>query len=234
MALIGELPVGDVGLPHLVWQVGLEADQAAAGSLLWLGPDQSLSSEDPPDRRDGRRRQPIGLPGQVEGDCLCSAVVAFPRELVAQPHDRPDGLWRGLVLASQGAPRARLQRLSASVSVAGQQLVDPAAMHPMSCCQLADRPPFQHVRLDEIPRHLHRKTPSRWCLLCPDTSVDYQLQPHTPLSVIVVSQDIPDVCREISPPISRNHTPSPPLSWAWAAALAPRGGLRRCAARTRP
>jgi hypothetical protein len=43
MNAIGELPVRDVGLPHLVRQLRAEADQAAAGLLLWLGDDQALS-----------------------------------------------------------------------------------------------------------------------------------------------------------------------------------------------
>ena len=76
-----------------------------------------------------------------------------------------------------------LQGLVAAGPVASDQLVDPAAMDPMSRRQLANGPALQHMRLDEIPRHIHRKTPSRRCLLCPDTSVAYVLKPHTPPSV---------------------------------------------------
>jgi hypothetical protein len=47
---VGELPVRDVGLPCLIREVCFEADQAAAGSLLWFWDDQASASEDPPDR----------------------------------------------------------------------------------------------------------------------------------------------------------------------------------------
>jgi hypothetical protein len=53
----------------------------------------------------------------------------------------------------------------------------------MSRCQLADRATLQQMRLDQIPRPLHRKTPSRWCLPCPDTCVADVVEPHTALSV---------------------------------------------------
>ena len=55
---VGELPVGDVGLPQLVRQLRFEADQGAAGPLLRLGNDQPFAPQDPPDRPRRGNRQP--------------------------------------------------------------------------------------------------------------------------------------------------------------------------------
>ena len=68
-------PVGDVGLPHLVRQLGLEADQAAAGPLLRLCEDEALSSENAPDRREGGNVFP--LLGEVVGDRCRRGIVAL-------------------------------------------------------------------------------------------------------------------------------------------------------------
>ena len=48
-AAVGELPGGSVALPSLVWQLGLEADEGGAGTLMRLRSDQALALEDPPD-----------------------------------------------------------------------------------------------------------------------------------------------------------------------------------------
>ena len=39
---VGEVPVGNVALPHLVRKRGLEADEEGLGALLRLGRDQYL------------------------------------------------------------------------------------------------------------------------------------------------------------------------------------------------
>jgi hypothetical protein len=77
----GELPVRDVGLPCLVWQVRLEANQRAAGSLLWLRHDQSLALEDPPDRRSGRHI--LDAAGEVVRDRRRAGVMAVRLQLAA-------------------------------------------------------------------------------------------------------------------------------------------------------
>jgi len=50
---IGELPVGEVALPHFVGQIGLEAKERALGALLRLRSDLSVALEDAPDGGDG-------------------------------------------------------------------------------------------------------------------------------------------------------------------------------------
>jgi hypothetical protein len=92
-----ESPVRDIGLPRLVRQVRFEADQRAAGSLLWLGHDQSLSFEDSPDRCRGRRF--LDAFGEVVGDRRCPAIMALVCELVAQRDDLQHYRLRGSVAA---------------------------------------------------------------------------------------------------------------------------------------
>src|ERR1035437_3280438 len=80
-------------------------------------------------------------------------------------------------------PRARSEPCLTLSPVASQQLVEPAAVHPVVPGQLSDRTPFQKVRLYQIPPQLHRKTLQPRCLLCLDTCVSpgvaYLLNSHT-------------------------------------------------------
>jgi hypothetical protein len=39
------------------------------------------------------------------------------------------------------------------------------------------------MRLDQIPRLVHRRAPFIRCLLCPDTGVAYVLKPDTTLAI---------------------------------------------------
>ena len=41
-------PVGRVGLPHLIGQLGLEANPGGLGALVWLRLNQPMGLEDPP------------------------------------------------------------------------------------------------------------------------------------------------------------------------------------------
>jgi hypothetical protein len=52
-------------------------------------------------------------------------------------------------------------------------------MHAVRSWQLANRAPLPHMRLDQVPRLVHEKTPSRRCLLCPGTCVAYVVGSHT-------------------------------------------------------
>jgi hypothetical protein len=158
--VVRQAPVRDVGLPHLIRQVRLEADQAAGRPLLWLRDDQTLPPQDSPDRRDRWHHVPLDLSGEMMRDRVRTGIVAFPSEPLAQRDDRPHDLIRRGVPAGLRSSGTGLQSLVAVFSVAGQQLIDPAAVHPMRCRQLADRPPLQHMSLDQKPRHPHRRPPS--------------------------------------------------------------------------
>ena len=72
---IGELPMGDVGLPHLVGHLGLEPYERAPWSLLGLGCDEAPAAEDSPDRGD--RRGGAVAPLQVEADGVGARVESF-------------------------------------------------------------------------------------------------------------------------------------------------------------
>ena len=58
---VGERPVGGVGLPALVGQLGLEPPPRALGPLVGLGGDEPPAGQHPPDRRD-RRHRPAAAP----------------------------------------------------------------------------------------------------------------------------------------------------------------------------
>jgi hypothetical protein len=133
----GQAPGGDVRLPQLVGQLGAEADQRRARALVRLWDYQPLTPENAPDARE--RWDVLPIDGEVLGDRRRPGIVAESLQLAAQLDDRSHGLRRGFVWAAARAPRARLKRLQATLPVAGQQLVDPAAMNPMSGRQLGNR-----------------------------------------------------------------------------------------------
>src|SRR5882762_7561136 len=120
----------------------------------------------------------MGL-GEVVADRLSAGVVAHRLELSTELDDPIDDFGRRLLRTRARSSRARLKRLVSASPEAGQELVDPAAMHPVRSRQLANRTSLQHMRLDQTPGLVHRKTPSRWCLPCPDTCVAYVVAPHT-------------------------------------------------------
>ena len=85
VAAVGEVPVGGVGLPHLVGQLGLEADEGAAGPLLRLRNDQAVTREDAPD--GGHRGSAEAGDPQVVGDGGGTSIVAGVAQLLAEAND---------------------------------------------------------------------------------------------------------------------------------------------------
>ena len=63
---VGQAPVGEVGLPHLVWLGGGKPHIGASEPFAWLGGDQALVLQDPADRRCRRLPQAFAL--QMPGD----------------------------------------------------------------------------------------------------------------------------------------------------------------------
>jgi hypothetical protein len=89
---IGEVPFGGVGLPELVGQLGLEADEGGLGPLVRLGCDQAVALEDAPD--SGPRRWVGEAAGEVMEDGLRPSVEASRNQLLAELED---GIDDGLV-----------------------------------------------------------------------------------------------------------------------------------------
>src|SRR6266851_10524813 len=58
------------------------------------------------------------------------------------------------------AARPRDQPRLALGSVSREELVQPAAVHPVHPCELADRPTLAQMCLDEKPPGIHWETPS--------------------------------------------------------------------------
>ncbi len=95
----------------------MEADQAAGQPLLWLGDDQAVTAQDPPDRRD-RRHSAIELLGEMVRDRVRAGVVTFGLEPLAHPDDRLHDLLGRSVLAGSWASGAGLQCLIAALPIA--------------------------------------------------------------------------------------------------------------------
>src|SRR5215207_3056651 len=89
---VGQLPVGDVGLPAFVGLLGAKRSPRRPRPSLGLGADEAATRQDPPDRRDGRYRRPAaagwGLARQVSRDGFRARVQSLLRQLLAQPNDR--------------------------------------------------------------------------------------------------------------------------------------------------
>ena len=84
---VGELPMGEVGLPPFVGHGGLEPDERAPRSLLRLRSDEAPPAEDPPDRG---HRWDHGLRvalAQVVRDRVGTGIQSLVRQLLAQLDD---------------------------------------------------------------------------------------------------------------------------------------------------
>ncbi len=79
VAAVGEMPVRGVGLPELVGQLGLEADERRARSPLRLRRDEPVALQDAPDR--GHRGGTAALQAEVMRNGVWTAVVALHLEL---------------------------------------------------------------------------------------------------------------------------------------------------------
>src|SRR5689334_793196 len=88
LAGVGEVPFGGVGLPELVGQLRLEADEGSLGLFVRLRRDQALALEDAPDG-DSRRRL-VEAAGEVVEDGLWAGVQAGGGELGAEFEDGVD------------------------------------------------------------------------------------------------------------------------------------------------
>jgi hypothetical protein len=78
---VGELPVGEVGLPGLVRLLGLEADVGGLRLFARFGGDQVGSADDAVDRRSRHRQVAVVL--EVPGDGVGAGVEAVVGELAA-------------------------------------------------------------------------------------------------------------------------------------------------------
>ena len=82
---VGELPMGRVGLPHLIGQLGLEANPGGLRALVWLRLNQAVGLEDPPDGRP--RGGSSEAKPEVVGDGLGAGIEANVCKLAPQVDD---------------------------------------------------------------------------------------------------------------------------------------------------
>ena len=133
---VGQAPMGEVGLPQLVWGGGLEAVPRAARALARLRRHQPGGVEDAPDGRARRDAQP--LTPEVPGDGERTSVEATGGELGAQRDDTFADMVRCPAGAGPRAARARINGLEATVAVPAQEPVQVPAADPVLGCRRGD------------------------------------------------------------------------------------------------
>jgi hypothetical protein len=171
LAPVGEAPVGHVGLPDLVGDVGLEAVPGAARARAWLGRDEAGAHEDASDGRGRGGVEPF--PFEVPGDRHRPGIEALRAELGAQVED-PVTHGRGrptrVGLRSTGA---RLDRFEAALTVAAEQALEMLSTEPVLGCGGGDGQLLRDDLEDGHPVLRHATD----CRLCPDSPVAYHLSP---------------------------------------------------------
>src|SRR5712691_3413001 len=100
-----------------------------------------------------------------------AGVESLCQEVRAQADDLLRDLERhGRRRAVRAARAWREARLTFG-AVPSTELVQPAAVHAMRACELANAASLAQMCLDQVPPDVHPETPSPWCLRCLDTSV---------------------------------------------------------------
>jgi hypothetical protein len=141
-------PVGEVGLPALVRQVGLEPQVGALGPLARLGRDQPVAGQDPPDRRHRRDGRSVAL--QVGVECVGAGIQARFGQLLPESDDPSHGVIVGGVRVRPGTGRLLLDRIPAPGPPSGHQLAHPDRRDPVLPGHRSMRLTRQN-RLDDDP-----------------------------------------------------------------------------------
>ena len=175
---VGEAPVGEVGLPGFVGELGLEADVGRAGSLLGFGCDEPGGEEVAADRGDGHGELVVGR--EVPRDRVGPGVEALAGELFAQVHDQRDDVRWASGGCGVGASGAGFERGVTLGPVAGQQTRHERLRHPIQagCLGLGealDRHRQDHCAPLGHPATLATAGPCR----CPESSLADVLNQHT-------------------------------------------------------
>jgi hypothetical protein len=172
---VGQLPVGDVGLPAFIRHLRGEPHIRRPRSFLRLRGDAPPAGQDPPDRRD-RRRLTVPLT-QVEGDGRRPGVQALLGQPLAQLDDLLLHGGRCPLRARPRPPRPRLKtRLPVGLEPANKSDHPPPG-HPVLPGDRALRPALDLDRGNHKPCQRHSTPPRVRCALCRETSVNYVVKP---------------------------------------------------------
>ena len=85
---VGQAPLGGIGLPELVGQLRLEADERSLGAFVRFRSDQATALENAPDRDPGRSARKAA--DEVMKDGLRACVESGRRELRTELEDGLD------------------------------------------------------------------------------------------------------------------------------------------------
>lgn len=123
VAAVGQPPVGEVRLPHLVGKGGLEADERGFGALPGLVGDLCCLSEDAVDR--GFRRGRVAFLFQVDPDGFRSCVQALRGQVLAEEDDAFADVFGSAVRSGLGSFGSWFVCGFAFTGVAAEELLDP-------------------------------------------------------------------------------------------------------------
>ena len=156
---VGQGDVGEVGLPALVRQVGLEPDPGPLGPLARLGRDDARTGQDPPDRRHPGRG--VHLVIQDAGDRVRSGVAAVRDQVRPQRQDPANDVRRRRIRVRAGPSRLRLEGVPATGPPGRDQLGHPWLGDPVEPSHLALRLARQdRFHDDPLLRHAANGRPS--------------------------------------------------------------------------
>lgn len=116
---VGQVPVGEVGLPALVGLCGFEASVGGPGSLPWFGHDRAGVMEDSADGGCGGRG--VSALGQVPHDGDRAGVEAVVGQLQPQLDDQIAHLVAGRARVGPRSPGLRIDGVDPAGVVASQE-----------------------------------------------------------------------------------------------------------------
>lgn len=168
---VGEVPVGEVGLPGLVGLRRFEPDVRGPRPLLGLRGDQPGGVQDAADR--GGRRRPVALAFQMPADGHGAGIQALPGQFLPQLNDPVADLGRCCGWIRPGSPRLRIDGLEPALSIPGQQPVQMSAGDPVLDRRLRDG----ELAGDDLQNNDTMLRHPRDCDLCRNSSATYHLRP---------------------------------------------------------
>ena len=129
VSAVAQAPMGDVGLPPLVWLGRLEPHIGALGPLVGLRDDEASFAQDPPDGGDRGTVAVAAL--EMEGDGGGAGLVTGLGQVLADLDDLVFNPGRRSVRAAARPAGPGNQPSGALALVALHQGDDPAARHPV-------------------------------------------------------------------------------------------------------
>ena len=159
LAVVGEAPVGEIGLPHLIGQFRLEADVGRTRSFLGLRGDPTVTIQDAVHRRP--RDPQVVVMSEMPDDLVGARVVTTGDKSVTDRHDQLHRRLGCPVRRRKWTSRAWNERGVAIGAVARDELGHPALRHVIVACHLALSAALDDDSSDDETSFRHAPTSNR-------------------------------------------------------------------------